>query len=46
MRGGLEALITRPVFYELAEIALSEGDPAGIWSEGAFFAFPAEEAGA
>ena len=39
VRHGLEALITRPLYYELAEIALAEGhDPPGIWSDGAFFA--------
>jgi len=39
VRGGLEALVTRAVYYELAEIALAEGaEPAGLWSEGAFFA--------
>lgn len=38
VRGGLEALIARPVYYELAEIALGEGDdPPGVWSDGAFF---------
>ena len=38
VRGGLEALIARPVYYELAEIALDEGyDPPGVWSDGAFF---------
>lgn len=38
VRGGLEALIARPVYYELAEIALSEGaEPPGLWSGGAFF---------
>jgi hypothetical protein len=39
----LEALINRPVFYELAELALAEqetgGGPLGLWSGGAFFAF-------
>ena len=39
VRGGLEALVARPVWYELAERALDE-DPAGIWSNGAFFALP------
>jgi hypothetical protein len=47
VRGGpgreLEALINRPVFYELAELALAEqavhGGPLGLWSGGAFFAF-------
>lgn len=39
VRDGLEALVARPVYYELAEIALAEdGHPAGIWSDGAFFA--------
>ena len=39
VRPGLEALIVRPVYYELAEIALAEqGDPAGLWSGGVFFA--------
>jgi hypothetical protein len=38
VRHGLEAELSRPVYYELAEIALSEGaDPPGVWSEGAFF---------
>lgn len=38
VRGGLEALIARPVYYELAALALDNGsDPAGIWSRGAFF---------
>lgn len=36
VRGGLEALIARPVFYELAERALAS-DPPGLWSGGAFF---------
>lgn len=39
VRGGLRALIARPLFYELAEIAIAEGQtPAGVWSDGAFFA--------
>ncbi len=39
VRHGLEALIARPLYYELAEIALAEdNDPPGIWSSGAFFA--------
>lgn len=39
VRGGLEALVARPVFYELAERALASGStPAGVWSDGAFFA--------
>ncbi len=39
VRGGMEALITRPVYYELANLALDEGgDPPGLWSSGCFFA--------
>jgi hypothetical protein len=39
VRHGLEAELVRPVYYELAELALSESDdPPGIWSDGAFFA--------
>lgn len=38
VRGGLEALVARPVYYELAELALAEnGDPPGLWSGGLFF---------
>lgn len=38
VRHGLEALLSRPLYYELAEIALAEGhDPPGIWSNGCFF---------
>ena len=39
VRAGLDALVARPVYYELAEIALAEGATrAGVWSEGVFFA--------
>lgn len=42
VRAGLDALIARPVYYELAEAALAEGsDPPGLWSGGAFFALAA-----
>ena len=38
VRGGLEALVARPVYYDLAAMALASGDvPPGVWSEGAFF---------
>ena len=38
VRSGLEARLTRPVYYELAELALEEGaSPPGLWSGGAFF---------
>lgn len=44
VRGRLEALIHRSVFYELAEIAVRRGDEMGVWSGGAFFTLgPAEE---
>ena len=44
VRHGLEAELSRPVYYELAEIALDEGyDPPGIWSSGAFFALAGSE---
>jgi hypothetical protein len=39
----LDALVNRPVFYQLADLALAEqeqtGGPLGLWSGGAFFAF-------
>ena len=39
VRAGLDALVARPVYYELAEMALAEGAaPPGVWSGGAFFA--------
>ena len=48
VRGGLDALIGRSLYYELVELALAEAaeapeaaDPPGIWSDGAFFALPA-----
>jgi hypothetical protein len=38
VRFGLEAELARPLYYELAEIALAEAhDPPGVWSGGAFF---------
>ena len=38
VRHGLEAELNRPVYYELAEMALAEGhDPIGVWSDGLFF---------
>jgi len=44
VRHGLEAELTRSVYYELADIALAEGhEPAGIWSNGAFFALDSAE---
>ncbi len=38
VRFGLEAELTRSIYYELAEIAIAEGhDPPGIWSDDMFF---------
>lgn len=38
VRDGLEALVTRSVYYELVEAALAEGaTPPGLWSDGVFF---------
>jgi len=48
VRAGLEALVNRPVFYQLADLALDEAalpgvaaarGPPGLWSDGAFFPF-------
>jgi hypothetical protein len=42
VRHGLEAELSRPVYYELVEIALAEGsEPPGVWSDGAFFTLEA-----
>jgi hypothetical protein len=38
VRHGLEAELTRPVYYELAELALANPQAVpGVWSEGSFF---------
>lgn len=43
VRHGLEAELSRAIYYELAEIALAEGaDPPGVWSDGAFFTLSAQ----
>ena len=40
VRRGLDALVNRATFYELADWALAEsGSPPGLWSGGAFFPF-------
>lgn len=39
VRGGIEASFERPVWYELAELALA-CDPPGLWSAGSFTPFP------
>jgi hypothetical protein len=44
VRHGLEAELTRPLYYELAESALAGGEqPAGVWSGGAFFPLETKE---
>lgn len=38
VRGGLDALVARSVYYELMNLALDEGtDQVGLWSNGVFF---------
>lgn len=38
VRGRLEALVARSVYYDLANLAIAGDDAApGVWSEGAFF---------
>lgn len=38
VRGGLEALVTRPLYYDLVTLALeADGDRPGVWSNGTFF---------
>ncbi len=38
VRDGLDALLGRTVYYELAELALEEGEtPPGLWSDDVFF---------
>ena len=38
VRGGMEALVVRSVYYELAERAIADdAETPGIWSDGAFF---------
>ena len=43
VRGALEALVTRPVFYEIAEQSVAGADGRfGVWSDGVFFPLEAE----
>lgn len=41
IRGRLDALISRAVFYELAELAVERNGVMGVWSAGEFFALGA-----
>lgn len=43
VRDRLEALISRPVYYELAQMVEENGDDYGIWSAGMFFPLGAKE---
>jgi uncharacterized protein len=44
VRGGLWAKLLRPVYYELAELALAENpDAPGLWSNGFYCAMGAEQ---
>jgi uncharacterized protein len=37
VRGHLEALVTRALYYDLVELAVDEGDGLGLWSGTRFF---------
>ncbi len=37
VRGRLEALLTRALYYDLVELAVTEGAEFGVWSGGVFF---------
>ena len=41
VRGGLEARVARPVYYDLVEQAVERDGALGVWSGGAFFAMGA-----
>jgi uncharacterized protein len=44
VRGGLEALVARSVYYEMMNMALEEnGERVGLWSNGAFFPLDGEQ---
>lgn len=43
VRDGLTAQLARPVYYELTELVVETEQGAGVWSGGAFFAFPMED---
>ncbi len=37
VRRNLPALLSRPVYYQLAELLVNHNDSAGVWSDGVFF---------
>jgi hypothetical protein len=43
VRHGLEAELTRAVYYELADLALTGDEEGGVWSDGAFFRLDSPE---
>ena len=43
VRNGLEALATRPVMFEIVALAGHQNGVEGVWSGGAFFAFPGNQ---
>ena len=40
VRGRLEALVTRAVYYDLMELAVEHEDAVGVWSGGVFWRLP------
>jgi len=43
VRDGLRAQLSRPVYYELAEMTVATEKGTGVWSCGVFFPFPVDE---
>ena len=43
VRDGLQAQLARPVYYELATLAVETEAGTGVWSGGSFFPFPMDE---
>ena len=43
VRDGLRARLARPVYYELAALAVDTDEGSGVWSGDAFFPFPMDE---
>jgi hypothetical protein len=46
VRGRLEALLTRALYYDLVELAVEDGDRLGVWSGGRLFPLAAPETSA
>ncbi|MEM8573013.1 MAG: DUF1285 domain-containing protein [Pseudomonadota bacterium] len=43
VRDGLRAQLSRPVYYELADMTVETAQGPGVWSGGSFFPFPMDE---